>query len=146
MEEDQIVRAPISIPFSISTSTTGLVYSPTMPKKDPEYHLTSYHPVQLVYLMLPGGGRKPFEVYQDLQLDKEIIQCDKCDKFLQLPKNRNIKILDNHHDSAVCGRSAARRERRRVEEDETIRANAALQTFSNRQSRHGHSLSVGMYI
>ena len=117
-----------------------------MPKKDPEYHLTSYHPVQLVYLMLPGGGRKPFEVYQDLQLDKEIIQCDKCDKFLQLPKNRNIKILDNHHDSAVCGRSAARRERRRVEEDETIRANAALQTFSNRQSRHGHSLSVGMYI
>jgi hypothetical protein len=67
---DWIVRAPISIPFSISTFTTGLVYSPTMPKKDPEYHPTSYHPVQLVYLMLPGGGRKPFEVYQDLQLDK----------------------------------------------------------------------------
>ena len=97
-----------------------------MGRKDAEYDPTSFAPPQFVHLMLAVGGSKPFEVFQDLQRNKELVQCDKCGKFLQLPGKRSVSVLDNHRGKPICVNAAARRQRKQAEVDESIRANAAL--------------------
>jgi hypothetical protein len=82
-----------------------------MGRKDVEYDPTLFTPPQFVHLMLAAGGSKPFEVYQDLQRNKELLQCDKCGKFLQLPGKGSVCILDNHHGKPICVNTAARHQR-----------------------------------
>jgi hypothetical protein len=60
------------------------------------------NPPEQIHLLLKSGSSIPFPIYFDNAMNKSLVRCDLCRKFLILGVSRSTVKLDNHRDKKDC--------------------------------------------
>lgn len=102
-----------------------------MPRAETKYRTNAIEPAEYVNFQDNStGASKQYRVYAEEGSNKELVQCDLCNRYIALRgsgTNRSLTIFNQHRGQNACLKKKNKLGHSQVEREETARAEAALQ-------------------
>ncbi|KAF6753134.1 hypothetical protein DFP72DRAFT_1131699 [Ephemerocybe angulata] len=103
--------------------------------KTPTYEAILLSPPVFITATNQSGLKKLYPLFKDKNSDAQLLQCETCGSFFQLPGNRSLIKLEKHIASKRCSRMKSKKAKWRLETQIRAEATAALETSGLQHNR-----------